>query len=184
MKQAETTEAHAAITTTLETEEPGSALSDPTGESVGRILSLVQGPIATSLPTLTLAAVDHIDGARAVVRLGAGQISARIDASVHPAVIAGAHARGERVLVEVAADGQVVVVGALRTRPTPGIDVAEEYSIEAARVSIEATEEISLSTRTASVVLRALGEVETYADRILSRAESVHKIVGRMLRLN
>lgn len=36
----------------------------------------------------------------------------------------------------------------------------------------------------AGLVVRALGEVETYADKIISRDEGVHKIVGRILRLN
>jgi hypothetical protein len=34
------------------------------------------------------------------------------------------------------------------------------------------------------MAVRAVGEIETYAERIVSRAEGVHKIIGRMLRLN
>ena len=48
----------------------------------------------------------------------------------------------------------------------------------------EAGQELSLSAQTAALVLRAAGEVETFAERIISRAEGVHKIIGRMLRLN
>ena len=76
------------------------------------------------------------------------------------------------------------VLGALRAQPTPGIDIGETYAIKAKRVSLEAEEEVSLAAQTAALVLRAAGEVETYADRIVSRAESVHKIIGRILRLN
>ena len=36
----------------------------------------------------------------------------------------------------------------------------------------------------ASLVLRAFGQVETLADQITSRAASVHKIIGRVIRLN
>jgi hypothetical protein len=119
-----------------------------------------------------------------VVDVGGALAPATLDPSVHPVVVEGAFRRGERVLVERGRSGAVVILGALRTQPTPGIDAADAYVIEAKRVSVEAGEEITLSTRTAAVVLRAIGEVETYADRILSRAEGVHKIVGRMLRLN
>ncbi len=119
-----------------------------------------------------------------MLQLGSALLPATLDPSVHPVVIEGARARRERVLVEEAEDGSLVVLGALRAQPTPGIDAAETYAIKAKRVSLEAEEELSLSARTAALVLRAIGEVETHAERIVSRAEGVHKIIGRMLRLN
>lgn len=184
MARAEATQPDPTPAAAADTEEPAAAPADAEGEPWARILSSVQAPAASPLPTLTLAPIDLIEGERVLVRLGGAQVPARVDAGVHPLVLAGAHARGERVLVEVSEGGAPVIVGALRTQPTPGIDAAEEYTIEAARVSIRGSEEVSISAQAASVVLRALGEVETYADRILSRAEGVHKIVGRMLRLN
>ena len=48
----------------------------------------------------------------------------------------------------------------------------------------EARSEASIVTEVAGLVVRALGEVETYADKTISRAEGVDKIVGRILRLN
>lgn len=45
-------------------------------------------------------------------------------------------------------------------------------------------DEVTLTAHGAGVVLRALGEVETYAERIISRADGIHKIIGRMLQLN
>lgn len=141
-------------------------------------------PQAARRPALATALVHEIGDEGVVVALGGALVRATLDRSVSPVVIEGARDRGERVLVEEGADGALVVLGALRAQPTPGIDVAESYAIKAKRVSVEAEDEISLAAQTAALVLRAAGEVETYADRILSRAESVHKIIGRMLRLN
>jgi hypothetical protein len=126
---------------------------------------------------------------QAVVDVGGREITAELEPSVHPEVIAGAAARGERVLAEVAGD-RAVVLGALRTQPTPGIDRAARYAIEAAEVAIVAErvsidgDEVALSSKTARIVLRAASEIESFAERIVSRASGVHKIVGRMLRLN
>jgi hypothetical protein len=135
-------------------------------------------------PALMTAQVHEVEEGGVVLLLGGDVVRGTLDPSVSPIVIEGACARGERVIVEESADGTLVVLGALRAQPTPGIDVADEYAIKAKRVSLEAKEEVSLTAQTAALVLRAAGEVETYADRIVSRAESVHKIIGRMLRLN
>ncbi len=134
-------------------------------------------------PTLMTAQVHEVAGDRIVLAFGRTIADATLDPAVHRAVIEGACARKERVLVEENDQG-LVVIGALRTQPTPGIDEAESYAIKAKRISLEGAEEVSLTTQTAAVVLRAVGEVETFAERIISRAEGVHKIVGRMLRLN
>lgn len=134
-------------------------------------------------PTLLTAQVHEVLSDRIVLAFGKTTADATLDPAVHPAVIEGACQRKERVLVEENEDG-LVVIGALRTQPTPGIDEAESYAIKAKRITLEGAEEVSLTAQTAAVVLRAVGEVETFAERIISRAEGVHKIVGRMLRLN
>jgi hypothetical protein len=142
-------------------------------------LSVVPRPVS-----LATARIESISETGVVVHVGGARVVGSVDPSVHPAVLEGALRRGERVLVEQGADGGVVIIGALRTQPTPGVDQADAYVIEAKRITLEASDEVSVTTRTAAVVLRAIGEVETYADRIISRAEGVHKIVGRILRLN
>lgn len=134
-------------------------------------------------PTLLTAQVHEVMAERVVLAFGKTTADAKLDPAVHPSVIEGACRRRERVLVEENEEG-FVVIGALRTQPTPGIDEAESYAIKAKRVTVEGAEEVSLSAQTAAVVLRAAGEVETFAERIISRAEGVHKIIGRMLRLN
>jgi hypothetical protein len=134
-------------------------------------------------PTLLTAQVQQVDGDRIVLAFGKTTADAKLDPAVHRTVIEGACARHERVLVEENEEG-LFVIGALRTQPTPGIDEAESYAIKAKRISLEGSEEVSLTAQTAAIVVRAVGEVETFAERIISRAEGVHKIVGRMLRLN
>ena len=139
---------------------------------------------APESPGLAMAHVESIEGDDVRLIVGRAIVVGKRDPGLHEAVLAGAMARGERVLVERDAAGAWVVVGALRMQPTPGIDVADEYTIEARRVLIRGREEVTLTAHAASVVVRALGEVETYAERILSRADGVHKIIGRILRLN
>jgi hypothetical protein len=139
---------------------------------------------STSLPSVSTARIHAFDGAAIRLIVGGQIVDATVDASVHPAVLRGAAERGERVLCERDERGVWVVLGALRTQPTPGIDAVDAYTIEADKVTIRGRSEVSIVTEAAGLVVRALGEVETYADKIISRAEGVHKIVGRILRLN
>jgi hypothetical protein len=163
--------------------EPASEASAPPPTAVTADASSVASVLAT-IPVCGTGRIEAIDGEHLRLVFGHEVVPATRDATVHPVVLQGALARGERVLAEHRAGEGWVVVGALRTQPAPGIDVASEYTIEADRVHIRGRSEVSLTARAASVVLRAVGEVETYAERILSRAEGLHKIVGRMLRLN
>ncbi len=139
--------------------------------------------------SMSLARIVSLAGELATVEVGGRPLKATIDAAVDKAVLETARKRGERVLVELSGE-RAVVVGALRTQATPGVDKAERFEIEADEVRIAATrvsidgEEVALSSTTARLVLRAAGEIESFAERIVSRASGVHKIVGRMLRLN
>lgn len=139
--------------------------------------------VAAELPRLGTARVVAIEGDAVVVEIAGREVLAVLDASVHPTVVQGARDRGERVLLEISTEGIATVVGALHTQPIPGIDRADAYKIEATKVTIEG-DEVMLSSKTARIVLRAASEIESFAERIVSRAEGVHKIVGRMLRLN
>ena len=147
-------------------------------------------PIQLVQPTsMSLARIVSLDGEAAVVEVGGRSLKATADAAVDSSVLETAQRRGERVLVEVTGD-RAVIVGALRTQATPGIERAERFDIKADHVTIAATrvsidgEEVALNSKTARLVLRAAGEIESFAERIVSRASGVHKIVGRMLRLN
>ena len=142
------------------------------------LASLVSGP------SLTTARIEEIDGDRVRVSISGQSVLTLRDEAVHPAVLRGAQRRGERVFVERRDDGAWVVIGALRTQPTPGIDVGEEFTIEAEKITVKGHSEVTLAAETASVAVRAEGEIESQAPRILSRAEGLHKITGRTLKLN
>lgn len=141
-------------------------------------------PQATAAPSLCTGRVHAVEGDLVRLAIGSQIVAATVDPSVHPLVLRGAAERHERVLAERDERGAWVILGALRTQPTPGIDSADAYTIEAGEVTIRGHRQVSIATEAAGLVVRALGEVETYADKIISRAEGVHKIVGRILRLN
>lgn len=119
-----------------------------------------------------------------LIELAGRRVHAEVDRAVHDAVVTTACKQQEMVLVTTDDTGKVWIVGALRTRPTPGVDEMDEINLEAKRVRITGGEDVQIRSGVAIVALRAIGEVETYADRIVSRAEEVQKIVARMLRLN
>jgi hypothetical protein len=138
----------------------------------------------TALPGVATGRIHALEGDVVRLAIGGQIVVATVDAGVHPLVLRGAADRGERVLAERDERGAWVILGALRTQPTPGIDSADAYTIEADQITLRGRREVSIVTEAAGLVVRALGEVETYADKIISRAEGVHKIVGRILRLN
>jgi hypothetical protein len=140
---------------------------------------------AEAFGQLALARVLEVREGDLEINVGGQMMTARSAPHVAVEVLRTACERGEPVLVERAPSGDVLVVGALRTQATPGVDKMEHVAIEADRIELKGRKEISLATSgVAQIALRAAGEIETYADRIVSRAEELHKIVGRMLRLN
>ena len=135
------------------------------------------------VPPIVAATALVLEGTSVRIRLGSTEASATLDPSVHPSVVATAVARGERVIVQ-REDGAWVVLGVLRTSPTPGIEEADEYVIRAGRVRVRAKDEFTVASGASSFAVRAYGTIETLAEQITSRASAVHKIVGRMLHLN
>src|SRR5262245_20155941 len=71
----------------------------------------------------------------ASLRVGRDVVEARLDEAVEIAVVKTALARGERVIAQREADGWILI-GALRTAATPGVDEGEEYQIKAKRISV------------------------------------------------
>ncbi len=144
-------------------------------------------PLAASIPlwALTAARVVAIeaDGRRARIQVGDEVVSVAIDPSVHAVVLRGALDRGERAIVQRDHQG-LSVIGVLRTCATPGVDEGEEYRLKARRIVIEADHEASMISGRHGLFVRALGQVETIAETITSRAAGVHKIIGRIIRLN
>lgn len=151
-----------------------------------KVLALASLPDLEGAPAgLRTAVVVALRGDVVRLALGARGVDARRDEALHVEVLRTALRTGERVLVEHDGAGAWRVIGALRTQPTPGVDRAESFRIEAGTVEIDASRRAQIVAGPAAVVLRAEeGEVETTAPRITSRAEGLHKITGRMLRLN
>lgn len=138
---------------------------------------------ALELPAVVAAKALVLEGTSVQIRVGSKVATATLDPSVHPSVVATAVARGERVIVQ-HENGAWVLLGVLRTSPTPGIEEADEYVIRAARVRVKAGDEFTVASGSASFAVRAYGTIETLAEQITSRASAVHKIIGRMLHLN
>ena len=160
------------------TATPPLAGRDP-GETDARHRSVLQ------LSGLQALSVEAFDEAARIVTLVVGRdvVEAALDPALDPRVVKTALARGERLIAQ--HDGQGwVALGALRTAPTPGVDEGDEFTIKARRVDIVAEHELSVRAGAASLVLRAYGYVETVAEDITTRAVGVHKIIGRMIRLN
>ncbi|WP_437683374.1 hypothetical protein [Sorangium sp. So ce131] len=139
-------------------------------------------PAAAGLVAARLVAFDA-QGRTARLSLGGAEIEAALDGALSPAVLATALVRGERLVVQREGEGWVVL-GALRTAPTPGVDEGDEFLIKARRVLVAAEHEFAIASGAASLVVRAQGLIETIAHDITARASGIHKIVGRIIRLN
>lgn len=150
-------------------------------EAKAKLAAVVPMPVRRpSLQAATLVAFESKGRARFA---DGEEVEVTAHASVDPVVLRGAAARQEIVVLQ-ETDAGFVVLGALRTRPTPGIDRADEYVIEADRVKVEASHAVALVAGAAEIAVRAVGFVETIARDITARAAGVHKIVGRMIHLN
>ena len=136
----------------------------------------------SGLVAVRLAAVD-VEARTARLVVDGGEVPASLDAALSASVLETALARSERVVAQREGAGWVIL-GALRTAPTPGIDEGEEFLIKAKRVFIAADHEFAVVSGAASFALRAQGFAETLAQDITTRASGIHKIIGRMLRLN
>lgn len=140
---------------------------------------------AAAVPLVAAVRLSSFDEAAlsAEISVGRATVTAALDPAVDPAVMKTALARGERVIAA-EEDGGWVILGALRTAATPGVDEGREFAIKARRISVVGTDEVSVVSGAATLVMRAYGHVETIAQDITTRASQVHKIVGRMIRLN
>jgi hypothetical protein len=163
----------------LVSRSPSESESEPSADAS----AVTSADRAPALPAVAAVRAIGLEGTVALLEIGGRTARAALDPSVHPSVVATAVARGERVVTQMEG-GAWVVLGVLRTSPTPGIEEAEEYVIKAGRVRVKAGDEFTVASGRASLAVRAYGAVETIAEQITSRASAVHKIVGRMLHLN
>jgi hypothetical protein len=140
-------------------------------------------PIAVaSLPSVsTRTAVAVSLNGRAVslrVRGVAEPVEAMLDRGVAREVVKEAIVRGDRVVVEQVDGEQPLVVGVLQTR------VAEDLTLRAKRIHIEAEQEVLLRSGRGAVRIRQDGDVELVGSRISAMSRGLFRLVGRVLRLN
>jgi hypothetical protein len=139
----------------------------------------------SSLPTALHAAIPvRWSEEGLVLSFGAArEVTAKLDSALDRAVVETALRTSERLLIQPEGDGWVVL-GALRTRATPGVDELEEVAIKARRLRLEGTDEVQIVSAAASMILRVTGAVETIAKDVTVRATGLHKLIGRVLHLN
>ncbi|MFO0604177.1 MAG: hypothetical protein U0324_13430 [Polyangiales bacterium] len=115
------------------------------------------------------------------VRVGAAVYAMACDPSVDPRVVDEAAASGARVVVDLAAEP--VIVGALVTARPVTVGRDGVVSLEVKRFVVTAAEEALLRTRSAFVQVKG-ADVESYGNRVVSRARELLKVLGRNVRIN
>jgi hypothetical protein len=162
---------------------PSISSTSATSQERGTIRELVALPTLAALHAVRLDTEKREATLRVDGPASASEVAARLDSALDPAVVETAIARGERLIVQ-REGGAFVVLGALRTAATPGLERGQDYTIEASRIFLRADNEMKLVSGSVQIALRAIGQVETIARDITARASAVHKLIGRMLHLN
>ncbi len=138
--------------------------------------------LAPTAGAMALATLDtKLDDDRWRVRVGAQTLMAQRDPAVDPALLDAAHREGARVVLDLA--GDAVIAGTLTTaRP---VTVARDGSVQldVTRFVVTAAEEAMLRTRAAFVQVKG-ADVETFGERVVSRARELLKVLGRNVRIN
>lgn len=106
------------------------------------------------------------------------EVECDVDDAVDLELLVRSHESGDRVLIEVDADGEPVVVGVIQTR------IPDKLEIRARQIVIDADEELVLRSGKAAMRLREDGDVELVGSRISTTSRGLFRLVGRMLRLN
>jgi hypothetical protein len=129
---------------------------------------------------LSMARVASVKGndAQIVFRGKAAPTAARIDDGVDRALVAGAAARGDMVLVEVEPGALPIIVGMVQTR------VPETLELRADKIVIEAGQELLLRSGRGALRIREDGDVELVGSRISTLSRGLFRVVGKILRLN
>jgi hypothetical protein len=129
---------------------------------------------------LAMARVISVKGreAQIVFRGKASPVTATIDEGVDRALVEGAAARGDMMLVEVDPGATPVVVGMVQRR------APETLELRADRVVIEAGRELLLRSGRGALRIREDGDVELVGSRISTVSRGLFRVVGRILRLN
>lgn len=145
-----------------------------------RQVRLIPAPTA-ALPPMSLGRLVAPEGQGWRVRIGAAEYVLPVDDSVDPALLEEARASGARVVVE--ASEAPVIVGLLATRKA--LQVERDGAVNARVRSFSVTAEEKALLRAPGAFLQVTaGEVELYADRVLTRARQMAKILATLIKLN
>ena len=135
------------------------------------------GPrLSPGLRTARLVALEK--GEARITLAGGAQALAQLAPDVDIEIIERALENGDRALVEVDELGEPEIVGVVATR------IPRTLHLEAERVIVEASEELTLRSGKAGLRLREDGDVELVGSRIVTMSRGLFRLVGKMLRLN
>jgi len=115
------------------------------------------------------------------VRVGTSVHAMACDPSVDPRVVDEAAASGARVVVDLGAEP--VIVGALVTARPVTVGRDGVLALEVKRFVVTAAEEAMIRTQSAFVQVKG-ADVESYGNRVVSRARELLKVLGRNVRIN
>lgn len=115
------------------------------------------------------------------VRVGAELVTAACDPAVDPALVEDARGAGARVVLDLA--GAPVIAGVLLTARPVTLGRDGSVSLEVRRFVVTAAEEAMLRTHAAFVQVKG-ADVESFGNRVVSRARELLKVLGRNVRIN
>jgi hypothetical protein len=132
-------------------------------------------------PGLTLGRVLGRAGDGWRVAASGGEHVVAADPSIDPALLDDAARSGARVVLE---GGRApVIAGVLLTARPVTVDRAGSVELEVKRLVVTAAESALL--RSPGAFLKVGGdELELYANRLVSRARELYRVLGRMVKIN
>jgi hypothetical protein len=101
-----------------------------------------------------------------------------LDSEVDAQIVAEALETGERVLVEADEEGELAVVGVLRSR------VPDKIVLRADTIELDAEHEVLIRSGKGAMRIREDGDIEVVGSRISAASRGLFRLVGKMLRLN
>ncbi|HEX8699679.1 MAG TPA: hypothetical protein VF815_12625 [Myxococcaceae bacterium] len=134
-----------------------------------------------SLPPMSLGRLVAREGAEWRVRIGTVEHVLPVDASVDPALLEEALSTGARVVVD--AVEAPVIAGLLATQRAVPVDREGRVNASVRSFTVTAQEKALLRVPGAFLQVTA-AEVELYADRVLTRAREMAKILSTLIKLN
>ncbi|MDY7231167.1 hypothetical protein [Hyalangium rubrum] len=136
---------------------------------------------SVTLPAMSLGRLVAREGEGWRVRIGAAEHVLPVDASVDPALLDEALASGARVVVD--GSETPIIAGLLATQRALPID--RQGAVNARVRSFSVTAEEKALLRVPGAFLQIMpAEVELYADRVLTRAREMAKILATLIKLN